>query len=73
MMCYRNQKTSPSDIEMVYIYAVTVKGYPVSDEIMFRSVIIHVYFPDHHVRFIAVNDGSDSEVGESKIAPRVIK
>ena len=27
-----------------------------------------VYFPDHDVRFIAVNDGIDSEEGESEIA-----
>lgn len=28
-----------------------------------------VYFPDHDIRFIAVNDGIDSEEGESEIAP----
>ena len=27
------------------------------------------YFPDHNVRFIAVNDGIDSDEGESEIAP----
>ena len=28
-----------------------------------------MYFPDHDIRFIAVNDGIDSEEGESEIAP----
>ena len=28
-----------------------------------------VYFPDHNVRFIAVNDNIDSDEGESEIAP----
>lgn len=27
------------------------------------------YFPDHNVRFIAVNDSIDSDEGESEIAP----
>ena len=27
------------------------------------------YFPDHEVRFVAVNDGIDSDEGESEIAP----
>ena len=28
-----------------------------------------MYFPSHNVRYIAIDDGVDSEKGESEIAP----
>lgn len=28
-----------------------------------------LYFPSHNVRYIAIDDGVDSEKGESEIAP----
>ena len=59
-----------SDIEMGYIYAVMVKDLSRLGRDYFSvGNYTDVYFPDHDVRFIAVNDGIDSEQGESEIAP----
>lgn len=59
-----------SDIEMGFVSAVMVK-----DLSRFGRDYVSVgnytdsYFPDHGIRFIAVNDSIDSEKGESEIAP----
>lgn len=45
------------DIEIGLVSAVSVGNYTDS------------YFPEHNVRFIAVNDAIDSDEGESEIAP----
>ena len=59
-----------SDIEMGYIYAVMVKDLSrLGRDYVSVGNYTDVYFPDHDVRFIAVNDGIDSEEGESEIAP----
>lgn len=59
-----------SDIEMGYIYAVMVKDLSrLGRDYVSVGNYTDVYFPDHDIRFIAVNDGIDSEEGESEIAP----
>ena len=59
-----------SDIEMGYIYAVMVKDLSrLGWDYVSVGNYTDVYFPDHDIRFIAVNDGIDSEEGESEIAP----
>lgn len=59
-----------SDIEMGYIHAVMVKDLSrLGRDYVLVGNYTDVYFPDHDIRFIAVNDGIDSEEGESEIAP----
>ena len=59
-----------SDIETGYIYAVMVKDLSrLGRDYVSVGNYTDVYFPDHDIRFIAVNDGIDSEEGESEIAP----
>lgn len=59
-----------SDIEMGYIYAVMVKDLSrLGRDYVSVGNYTDVYFPDHDIRFIAVNDGIDNEEGESEIAP----
>ncbi len=59
-----------SDIEAGYIYAVMVKDLSrLGRDYVSVGNYTDVYFPDHDIRFIAVNDGIDSEEGESEIAP----
>ena len=59
-----------SDIEMGYIYAVMVKDLSrLGRDYVSVGNYTDVYFPGHDIRFIAVNDGIDSEEGESEIAP----
>lgn len=55
---------------MGYIYAVMVKDLSrLGRDYVSVGNYTDVYFPDHDIRFIAVNDGIDSEEGESEIAP----
>ena len=55
---------------MGYIYAVMVKDLSrLGRDYVSIGNYTDVYFPDHDIRFIAVNDGIDSEEGESEIAP----
>ena len=55
---------------MGYIYAVMVKDLSrLGQDYVSVGNYTDVYFPDHDIRFIAVNDGIDSEEGESEIAP----
>ncbi len=59
-----------NDIEMGYIYAVMVKDLSrLGRDYVSVGNYTDVYFPNHDIRFIAVNDGIDSEEGESEIAP----
>ena len=56
-----------SDVEMGYIYAVMVKDLSrLGRDYVSVGNYTDVYFPDHDIRFIAVNDGIDSEEGESE-------
>ena len=55
---------------MGYIYTVMVKDLSrLGRDYVSVGNYTDVYFPDHDIRFIAVNDGIDSEEGESEIAP----
>ena len=59
-----------SDIEMGYVSAVMVKDLSrLGRDYVSVGNYTDSYFPDHGVRFIAVNDGIDSDEGESEIAP----
>ena len=59
-----------SDIEMGYVSAVMVKDLSrLGRDYVSVGNYTDSYFPDHSVRFIAVNDGIDSDEGESEIAP----
>ena len=58
------------DIDMGYISAVMVKDLSrLGRDYVSVGHYTDSYFPDHNVRFIAVNDGIDSDEGESEIAP----
>ena len=59
-----------SDIEMGYVTTVMVKDLSrLGRDYVSVGNYTDSYFPDHNVRFIAVNDGIDSDEGESEIAP----
>ena len=59
-----------SDIEMGYIGTVMVKDLSrLGRDYVSVGHYTDSYFPDHNIRFIAVNDGIDSDEGESEIAP----
>ncbi len=59
-----------SDIEMGYVSAVMVKDLSrLGRDYVSVGNYTDSYFPDHGIRFIAVNDGIDSDEGESEIAP----
>ena len=59
-----------SDIEMGYVTNVMVKDLSrLGRDYVSVGNYTDSYFPDHNVRFIAVNDGIDSDEGESEIAP----
>lgn len=58
------------DIEMGYVTTVMVKDLSrLGRDYVSVGNYTDSYFPDHNVRFIAVNDGIDSDEGESEIAP----
>ena len=58
------------DIEMGYVSTVMVKDLSrLGRDYVSVGNYTDSYFPDHNVRFIAVNDGIDSDEGESEIAP----
>lgn len=58
------------DIDMGYVTAVMVKDLSrLGRDYVSVGNYTDSYFPEHNIRFIAVNDGIDSEEGESEIAP----
>ena len=58
------------DIEMGYISVVIVKDLSrLGRDYVSVGHYTDNYFPDHNVRFIAVNDMVDSDEGENEIAP----
>ena len=59
-----------SDIDMGYVTAVMVKDLSrLGRDYVSVGNYTDSYFPERNVRFIAVNDGIDSDEGESEIAP----
>ena len=59
-----------SDIDMGYVTAVMVKDLSrLGRDYVLVGNYTDSYFPERNVRFIAVNDGIDSDEGESEIAP----
>lgn len=59
-----------SDIDMGYVTAVMVKDLSrLGRDYVSVGSYTDSYFPEHGIRFIAVNDAIDSEEGESEIAP----
>lgn len=59
-----------SDIEMGFVSTVMVKDLSrLGRDYVSVGNYTDSYFPDHSIRFIAVNDSIDSEEGESEIAP----
>ena len=59
-----------SDINMGYVTAVMVKDLSrLGRDYVSVGNYTDSYFPEHGIRFIAVNDAIDSEEGESEIAP----
>lgn len=58
------------DIEMGYVTTVMVKDLSrLGRDYVSVGNYTDSYFPEHNIRFIAVNDGIDSDEGESEIAP----
>ena len=58
------------DIEMGYVTTVMVKDLSrLGRDYVSVGQYTDSYFPDHNVRFIAVNDMVDSDEGENEIAP----
>ena len=58
------------DIEMGYVIAVIVKDLSrLGRDYVSVGYYTDNYFPEHNIRFIAVNDMVDSDEGENEIAP----
>ena len=58
------------DIEMGYISVVMVKDLSrLGRDYVAVGHYTDIYFPDHNIRFIAINDLVDSDEGENEIAP----
>ena len=58
------------DIEMGYISTIIVKDMSrLGRDYLQVGYYTDTYFPDHNIRFIAVNDCVDSEDGENELAP----
>ena len=58
------------DIEAGKINCVVTKDlFPSWQKLYYDRTIYRIVFPSHNVRYIAIDDGVDSEKGESEIAP----
>ena len=58
------------DIEMGYVSTIIVKDLSrLGRDYVTVGQYTDIYFPDHNVRFIAINDLVDSDEGENEIAP----
>ena len=58
------------DLEMGYVSTVIVKDLSrLGRDYVTVGQYTDIYFPDHNVRFIAINDLVDSDEGENEIAP----
>ena len=58
------------DIEMGYVSTIIVKDMSrLRRDYMQVGYYTDTYFPEHSIRFIAVNDMVDSEEGENELAP----
>ena len=58
------------DIDMGYVKTILVKDLSrLGRDYVSVGHYTDTYFPDRNIRFIAVNDGIDSDEGESEIAP----
>jgi len=58
------------DIELGYIAVIIVKDMSrLGRDYLQVGYYTDTYFPDHNIRFIAVNDCVDSEDGENELAP----
>jgi len=58
------------DIEMGYVAVIIVKDMSrLGRDYLQVGYYTDTYFPDHNIRFIAVNDCVDSEDGENELAP----
>ena len=58
------------DIEMGYVSTVVVKDMSrLGRDYLQVGYYTDTYFPEHGIRFIAVNDMVDSEEGENELAP----
>lgn len=58
------------DIEMGYVAVIIVKDMSrLGRDYLQVGYYTDTYFPDHHIRFIAINDCVDSEDGENELAP----
>lgn len=63
-------KAMLEDIEAGYVTTVIVKDMSrLGRNYLEVGYYTDTYFPDHNVRFIAVNDGVDSELGEDDFTP----
>ena len=58
------------DIEMGYVSTIIVKDMSrLGRDYLQVGYYTDTYFPEHSIRFIAVNDMVDSEEGENELAP----
>ncbi len=60
----------PEDMEMGYVSAIIVKDMSrLGRDYLQVGYYTDTFFPDHNIRFIAINDCVDSDDGENELAP----